>query len=97
MLEPGRGFYRFMGLRALSNEIEKKRLGSCSFFSPDLNSRALRADFASFLGTEQGILRKTVRNQSTENINNFVITRNKEQSILFPKIRLIPWRTGFCL
>ena len=46
--------------------------------------------FRSFLGMVQDVFRKTVRNQSTESLDNFVITKNKEWSIQFPEIRLIP-------
>jgi hypothetical protein len=46
---------------------------------------------------EQDFLRKTVRNQSVESLDNFVITKNKEQSIQFPEIRPISSRNGFFL
>jgi hypothetical protein len=45
--------------------------------------------FRSLLGMEQDFLRKTVKNQSIENLDNFVKQKNKEQSIQFPEIRLI--------
>jgi hypothetical protein len=79
--------------KALPKNTRKTRSSSTN---PDRTARANEGEkpcsprgFRSFLGMEQDLLRKTVRNQSVGSLDNFVITKNKEQSIQFPEIRLI--------
>jgi len=62
---------------AIVLDLVASSLGKLEKLKMREKSRALRR-FRYLLEVEQDLLRKTVRNQSVENLDNFVITKNKE-------------------